>query len=378
MKKYVLLLSLLPWLLQAQVSKNGPEEIFMQWTDRPSAMGGAVLRAGAVDNLPDSTYTFYGKKLHRRVGIKYNEDGLVVLEEGYTDFDYDGLVDEGLKIEYAYTREDGCLTSDGISYLKFSEGEEWYAYSRVVTRYSANGQPVKSCLYYSLGDGEWELNQMKSAVEYSERGNPVVVMDSIPSGSGLKAIARYELYYDSFDRMTGYIRLASDEREGETYITYIWVVREKVEITWDGAGRRLETSFRPSGSEGWEIDHLIETRYDERGNAISETEKGPDGEIRYSESCRHVYPDGLVTATIRPGERRSSAIYPNPSTDYVTVILPEEAPAVLTLVDLSGRVVIRQTVERQATVAVNTLPRGIYLLKVDTAGGTDVHKLIIK
>ncbi|MDR2765331.1 MAG: T9SS type A sorting domain-containing protein [Tannerella sp.] len=376
MKKFILLLSLFPWLLSAQISENRIRKASIQWMDKPSVTNGVVLRTETVDNLPDSTYTYYDGELHRKVSIKYNEDGWVVLEDGYTDFDYDGLVDEDLKVEYTYTREDGFIVQDGISWLKFFNDGVWHTYARVVTRYNANGRPVRACSYFSLGNGEWELHEIAATVEYNEKGNPVVVMDSIPFGNELSAIGRHELYYDNFDRIAGYTLFRSGETEGE------WLPREKVEITYDGVRKRTDTHFNPVENDGWAIDHLVETLYDERENIIAETGKEPDGDGKYtilwSDTYRHVYLSDGATSAIRPERSCSSVVYPNPSTNYVTISLQDADPAVVTIVDMSGRVVRRQTVEHQATIAVYSLPGGFYLLKVKTAKGTDVHKLVIK
>jgi hypothetical protein len=373
MKKFILWSSLLPWLLWAQVSKEETRDAFLLRFDRLPVTNGVSLRAGSIDHLPDSTYTYYDQELHQRASIKYNEDGWVVLEEGYTDFGNDGLVNDEFKMEYTYTREDGFFVQDGISYLKLY-GDAWNAYARAVTRYNANYHPVRTCTYYSLGNGVWELNQITSTVEYNEKGNPVVVMDSIPNGTGLKAIRRHELHYDSFDRIDGYDLLRSGETEEE------WVVYEKVGIVYR-ADMYTETWFKPVEDE-WVIDHWVEVHYDDWGNIIAETNIKPDGNggytILWSDTYRHVYLSDGPTSALRPEPRRSSAVYPNPATDYVTVSVEDAESAEVTLVDLSGRVVGRQTVERQATIAVYSLPRGLYLLKVKTAKGTDVHKLVVK
>ncbi|MDR1103274.1 MAG: hypothetical protein LBL42_05905, partial [Tannerella sp.] len=317
MKKFILLVTLFPWLLSAQIPGDGGRKASMQWLDRLSATNSVTLRAATVDNLPDSTYTYYDGVLHMRVSIKYNEDGWSVLEEGFTDFNRDGLVDEDVKVEYTYTREDGYFVQDGISYLKpFNDGV-WHPYARAVTRYNANGQPVRTCLYYSLGNGEWEFNQLTGTAEYNERGNPAVVMDSIPFGNGLKAIMRYDMSYDGFDRIVGYIRSAGGETEGT------WTPREKVTVAYEGADRHTETHFMPGGDE-WVLDYLIETLYDEHGSIIAETKKQPDGNggyvTVYSDTYRQVYlPDG-TTSSMLPEHSRSSVVYPNPSTDCVTVL----------------------------------------------------------
>ncbi|MDR2139297.1 MAG: T9SS type A sorting domain-containing protein [Tannerella sp.] len=376
MKKFILLLSLFPWLLPAQVSRSETAKTSMlRMMNRPSVTRGVALRAETAGQQPDSTYTFYDGELHRRVGFTYNEEGWVTLEEGYTDFNYDGLANEKLKLEYTYTREDGYLVQDGISSLQFIEGV-WQTYARAVVHYNANGMPVRSCSYFSLGEGVWELNSLTATVAYNEKGNPVTVMDSIPFGKGLKATRRHELHYDRFDRLAGYDRFDGGETEGE------WVLHDRVEITYEGADKCVESYFKPVGNENWEVAYLLETLFDERGNIIAETEKIPDGHggytTQWSNTFRHVYLSDGGTSAIAPEASPSSTVYPNPSTGFVTVRIRDAAPAMLTLVDMSGRVVARQAVGQQASIALDSLPRGFYLLKVATARGTDVHKLILK
>ncbi|WP_431215771.1 T9SS type A sorting domain-containing protein [Puia sp. P3] len=51
----------------------------------------------------------------------------------------------------------------------------------------------------------------------------------------------------------------------------------------------------------------------------------------------------------------------------------------LRLTDVSGKVLLRQTVQGyQQTLAVGMISRGIYLLAVDTDTGTTVQKVFIK
>jgi hypothetical protein len=156
----------------------------------------------------------------------------------------------------------------------------------------------------------------------------------------------------------------------------------RYEFTYDGQNRiaGLNTFF-PDRTGEWKPYERIAVTYDERGNIISETGKklGEDGEYHtaWVETYRHVYPDRwTAVAVVEPS--RSSVVYPNPSVDYVTVSLQDANEAMVTLTNISGQTVSRQTIARQATIAVHFLPPGMYLLTVKMAAKTDVHKLIVK
>ena len=70
-------------------------------------------------------------------------------------------------------------------------------------------------------------------------------------------------------------------------------------------------------------------------------------------------------------------VYPNPAHGEVTVSVG--APATLTVLDLAGRVVVApQSLGSSATLPLSDLPSGTYFLRVITAEGTAVKKLIVK
>lgn len=70
-------------------------------------------------------------------------------------------------------------------------------------------------------------------------------------------------------------------------------------------------------------------------------------------------------------------IFPNPATNVVTISVNE--PSVLTLLDLSGRTVIPLTpVSSILRLATSDLPEGVYFVRVTTANGTVVRKLVLQ
>ena len=71
-------------------------------------------------------------------------------------------------------------------------------------------------------------------------------------------------------------------------------------------------------------------------------------------------------------------IFPNPSSDFVTISLPETRdPAEYQLIDMQGRVLERgSTTEGQLELDLSHYASGVYFLKVSTGGNVITHKLV--
>jgi hypothetical protein len=94
--------------------------------------------------------------------------------------------------------------------------------------------------------------------------------------------------------------------------------------------------------------------------------------------------DTAFVATFEPDnaikeiEVSTISIYPNPATDNITVILPENiSNAVFTLYDMQSKVLIRKEIGDQETVSVSNLAAGVYIYNVITEKQTYTGKLII-
>jgi hypothetical protein len=77
----------------------------------------------------------------------------------------------------------------------------------------------------------------------------------------------------------------------------------------------------------------------------------------------------IETATIN--------VYPNPATNNITVILPENVHrATFTLYDIQNKVLLRQDISNQDMISVSNLATGIYIYNVRTATGNYQGKII--
>ncbi|WP_340112440.1 glycoside hydrolase family 2 TIM barrel-domain containing protein [Maribellus mangrovi] len=72
-------------------------------------------------------------------------------------------------------------------------------------------------------------------------------------------------------------------------------------------------------------------------------------------------------------------VFPNPARDYLTILMDPNTFAKYTFYDVSGRPVLSGSIaDRNHTINLNSLNKGIYFLKVENPLGTKVIKTIVK
>jgi hypothetical protein len=72
-------------------------------------------------------------------------------------------------------------------------------------------------------------------------------------------------------------------------------------------------------------------------------------------------------------------LYPNPANDIITVQLPADMKAVIFLTDAMGKVINRQDIATaKSTFNIQSLPSGVYFIKVVTPGGATAVKQFVK
>ena len=70
------------------------------------------------------------------------------------------------------------------------------------------------------------------------------------------------------------------------------------------------------------------------------------------------------------------SVYPNPSNGLVNVQVSEKS--IVTLFDLTGRVIATYQVNGNETVSFNQAAAGVYILKVESKNHVSTHKLIVQ
>jgi hypothetical protein len=78
-------------------------------------------------------------------------------------------------------------------------------------------------------------------------------------------------------------------------------------------------------------------------------------------------------------ETSSINVYPNPATDNITVVLPENIhQAVFTIYDTQGKMLLQQNIGNQETVSVSNLAAGIYIYHVRTEKESYQGKIVLR
>lgn len=160
-------------------------------------------------------------------------------------------------------------------------------------------------------------------------------------------------------------------------------------IGWDGSGQGAWIWTEEMGKvelNTYATDHLhidlgdffIVSVYDMSPNGRYVTGWGFDGgEPRaYVLDLKPVI-DGIEAAQ---AEQVKAAVYPNPVSSELHVDVPySEVATTMTLTDMQGRTVIsRQLAETSNTVSVETLPAGMYLLRVEAGKSSKVFKIVVR
>jgi hypothetical protein len=94
-------------------------------------------------------------------------------------------------------------------------------------------------------------------------------------------------------------------------------------------------------------------------------------DIRQDNNCNV----GIADASLD----KEISIYPNPATDNINIILPENiSQAVFTLYDMQGKVLIKQEINSREVISVSDFASGIYIYNVRTEKHNYQGKLIRK
>jgi len=124
-------------------------------------------------------------------------------------------------------------------------------------------------------------------------------------------------------------------------------------------------------------------------NAVTPTASLPSGNfyflwVSFASSNGNTYDKGIVniniegTTSIEDQELENMNVHPIPARDYIYLTGLEEGLFDLKIVDLQGRVMIDRKVEDNATISVEMLPAGMYILNVEgkeTARSFKVFKI---
>lgn len=152
-------------------------------------------------------------------------------------------------------------------------------------------------------------------------------------------------------------------------------------FTGQGAGLATlpasTTQFTPSASGDWETKIVDLANYANVNDAV----------IRFeftSDYGNNMFVDNIninnAFASVVEKDDVTFSIFPNPTSDELTVQFNQTTDASIRLIDVNGKVVESQSYTAQQTININTsrLETGIYSLLVTTEDGVKVKKVIVE
>ncbi|MGL5892669.1 MAG: T9SS type A sorting domain-containing protein, partial [Bacteroidia bacterium] len=143
----------------------------------------------------------------------------------------------------------------------------------------------------------------------------------------------------------------------------------------------LQTTF--ANAYSWNFGD--NTGWQTAGNPVTHTYPGPGTYTVSGVVLNGCFTDTItqqvtiLPASLPDANWLDAAVYPNPSAGQVTVILPNTSPAQLTITDVSGRIVLRETVQPDASgkAVIEQLKPGIYNVDLRQDALQFVSKLVV-
>jgi hypothetical protein len=116
----------------------------------------------------------------------------------------------------------------------------------------------------------------------------------------------------------------------------------------------------------------------------SGVQPGIDVMLERADSIRSYFNQGALGACGFPlstgnliEKPKEILIYPNPATDVITIQMSNTEASTIEIIDVTGKVVlIRNNQAQRATIDINNLPNGIYLVRVSSGSNMEVQKII--
>lgn len=368
MKRFLLLMSLLPCLVIAQgkSERNIDLKGWVKNLHRKSA-----LRSDQVVRL-DSVYHYQGRpgRLDMIARHTYDEQGRLaeaVREHPSGDETYPSSF---TKIVYDYL--EGIAEPAVEAYYSLEEGV-WEPTSRHETDFNAAGKLQETRLFY-YDEGEWRLNDKTVATDFDEQGVYTVVIDSIFEDEVPQVIKMEVLFKDNYT--VADTKFYYWEEEIST-----WRHVQSNQFAFDDNQNPLhDVATENYEGEGWRPYYEIVYTYDERNNQIGEEEcnwDGYDTPYYFYQRMQNFYSDRLVTAN-KGLTNATIQIRLEHNMQLLTIALGDATIGQLSVVNPAGKTILQKTLNRQQqTLSVQALPAGVYFIRVDTPQGSKTEKYFL-
>jgi hypothetical protein len=85
----------------------------------------------------------------------------------------------------------------------------------------------------------------------------------------------------------------------------------------------------------------------------------------------------MLTGISKTKQNSEFSFYPNPASSNITFDLKDKSGHII-IYDITGKIVLDQTITRTGSIDVSSLPRGVYVIKTQASQQTLVNKLVIE
>lgn len=360
-----------PFFLRAQniVEETAKENQLIPDIENPQV----PLRAGASE-LPDSVYTYHDSEyehLYQKAAFIYDDQGRVVQEKGLKNIDGEENIGILYRKDYTYMIESEHINKEEVVESYFNDNK-WNEVSKNVT-YSRSDNPTSTkmiigTMEYSKATNKWELEQCRTTTEFDEKGYPVVMIDSLWQVEGL-VLRKFEISYTESAQIDSIMIYRPDRTDEDK-----WQLSLKSGYTYDADGKLTNINgpfFSNLGSFRW----FEETKYayDEKGNLIS---KISITDIKIGLYYKNFYSSTVSNQALDPV--KLSNVYMDRA-GYMVVDIAGVENATVYLCNTSGQVLLKQTVSLpKTTIPVSNLAKGVCIVKVETAKGSETFKVLVK
>ena len=401
MKKLILFLGVLPYLLSAQnATMNVIKEksLANQMTiDRRTEYQSTVTKSNRFAkklikeiraenrvstytnteiNLPDSVYMYEGeeKVFYGKAYFTFDENGRLAQLRIFFDYNGDGIFDEEGIDDYVYTQKGDLIEEDVISSIYTHD--KWDYYDREVRIYNPSNMDFSIEYYdYYYDEDSWVLDWQEITTEFDDKGRPLVIMETTPR---LENFAnRNNITYNERGLISSIISYRlEDVDKWELNRKTVFYYNEADQATKEAHYYYWYDTNEISDEKVWLFSYSIDYEYDEKGNENRYCLTEEDGTIELS-YYTYYYPSDPtgndVTFSVQ------SSIYPNPVSDVLYVTLEGADNATITLVNAVGSVLVQQKTNRSVTsIPVQSIAKGYYFLIVQTSKGIKTHTVIIR
>ncbi len=244
----------------------------------------------------------------------------------------------------------------------------WTNNSQTIYTYDTSGfLTLVEVLYWEAGT--WALHE-KYVLTNDAQGNVTQSVNSHMENGVWAERYRETFTYNAAELMETGIR--EDNYNGT------WYNSSKSNFSYNANGLPTEILVHGWEQNTWQnSDKIITTYNPDQTKDVLTWQYWHHGAQEWRDSSRSTYTYQIVVTGLEENTISAASIYPNPAHDVAFVKFESETNAVITLLDLNGKVL--QSTSSSGTshkVSLEGIPSGIYLLSAESKGQKQITRIV--